>query len=97
MLNLGLLAWPRKNIPHSSHGFDVLIVLGVAQFLSHLADMHIDAAIERRELAAQHRIDQPFARHDATGFTEQHFQKIELDRRLIYRAAIQTDRARSWI
>ena len=79
----------RKNIAYTSNGLDVLIVLGVAQLFADLADVHIDAAIEGRKLAAEHGIHQPFARHHASGLAQQHFQQIELDRSQIHGLAFE--------
>src|SRR5947209_4599684 len=42
--------------------------------------MHINAAVERRKLAAQHLVDQCLARNHATGFAQQHLQQFKFDR-----------------
>ncbi len=39
-------------------------------FLANFADVHVDAAVEGRKLAAEHGIHQVFAGDDASGFTQ---------------------------
>jgi hypothetical protein len=77
---------PRKHISHSANRLDVVaIFFGVAQFPPHLADVHVNAAIEGHELAAEHGIHQPLPRHHSSRLAQQNFQQIEFHRSQIDR------------
>jgi len=59
--------------------------------------MHIDAAIERHELAAQDGIDQPLACHHPPRLAQQDFEEIEFDRSQLDWLACALYRTSSWI
>ena len=66
-----------KDVTHAANGLDVLVGIGIAEFLPNFADVHVDAAIKGRKFAAKHGIDQPLARNHASRLAQQHFQQIE--------------------
>src|SRR5215471_3915804 len=77
----GLGSRAREHVAHAADRLDVVsVLLGVTKLAAHFADVHIDAAIERHELATEHGVDQALPGDDASGFAQQDFQKIELDR-----------------
>jgi len=53
----------------------------VSPALADFADVHVDAAVKGRKLAAEHGIHQTLARDDSPSFPQQHFQQIKFDRR----------------
>ena len=58
----------------------IAVIFGVAQLPPHLADVHVDAAIKRHELPAEHGIHQPLPCHHAPGLAQQNFEQIEFHR-----------------
>ncbi len=70
-----------KDVTHPAHGLDVVAgLVGIAQFLAKLADVHVNAAVEGRKLAAEHDIHQALSRNHAAGLAQQDLKQIELDR-----------------
>ena len=55
----------------------------VCELPAHLADVDVDAAVERIERAAEHALADVLARDHAPRGGEQHVQQIELDGRQI--------------
>src|SRR5207244_6322522 len=77
----GFLPWAREDIAHPANRLDMFrSPFRVTQLLTNFADVHINAAIEWREFAAQHRIDQSLAGHHSAGLAQQYLQQIEFDR-----------------
>src|SRR6266571_7777612 len=50
--------WPgqRKNITSAAHRLNMVFGVRIPKFLANLADVHVNAAVKRGELAAQHLI-----------------------------------------
>src|SRR6185437_5324972 len=68
---LAHLTWSRENVSHAPHGLNVIVTrVAVSEFFSQLAHVHINAAVKRRKLAAQHRIHKPLASDHPTGFAQ---------------------------
>jgi hypothetical protein len=79
----------REDVSDATHCFDVVAAaVGIAQLFADFADVHIDAAVEGRELPAENGIDQMLASDHASGFAQQHVQEIEFDRGQLHRFAI---------
>src|ERR1700676_2448940 len=94
ILDLRLLSRTRKNIPDSPHRLDVFVAIRIPQFLAHFADVHIDAAVKGRKLAAQYRIHQSLARHYPSRLAQKYLQQIKLHRRQIHRLPSKPPRSR---
>src|SRR6202051_5013761 len=89
-----LLPWPGKDVPHTPNGLDVLVGVSVPQFLPHLADVHIDAAVKGRELPAKNRIHQALTGDHTSSFSQQNFQQIKFHRSKVHRFTVATYAAR---
>ena len=50
--------------------------------------MHIHTAVVGREFASEHGVDEPLTGNHATGFSQQHFEKIEFHRGQVQNTAI---------
>src|SRR5271165_3978906 len=78
-----------EDVSHAAYGLDVVAAeVGIAQLLSDFADVHIDAAVKRRKLAAKHGIDEMLARDYSPSLAQQDMQQIEFDRSQFHRLAI---------
>jgi hypothetical protein len=52
----------------------------VAELLSKIADMHIEAAVKGRQLSLENALAQVLLLYDLTGVAQQLAQQLELDR-----------------
>src|SRR6185369_2429763 len=78
--SLGLLGRSAVDITDATNGLDSLeTVQLVTQLLAQIADVHIDAAIERRQLAAQHFFHQIFPLHYLAGIAQENLEQIVFD------------------
>src|SRR6266542_7096249 len=75
--------WPRQgeNITRAAHRLNMVFGVRIPKFLADFADMHINAAVKRRELAAQHLIHQRFAGNHAPSSPQYYVQQSEPNRR----------------
>src|SRR5208282_6768590 len=92
-----LFARTRENVTHSADRLDVLVGVGIAEFLADLADVHVDAAVKGRKLAAEHGVHQTFAWDHAPSLPQQHFQQVKLNRGKVDGLTVTAHAARGWI
>src|SRR5512136_2228079 len=77
------------DVAGAAHGLDALdTAILVFQLPAQLADVHVDAAIERIELSFEHLLGQLFPRHDLPGCRQQDPQHVELYRRQGHRLTV---------
>src|SRR5439155_16343539 len=82
----------------AAHGLDALQPIAPPpQLLSQVAHVRVDTAVEGTELAAKHRSDELFARHDAPSRSKENLEQVELDRRQLDEIAASEGRARALV
>src|SRR5438552_2405118 len=90
----------RRNveISDSAHTLDPFSsVRQQSDLFAQIADMSVDAAIKRREFAAEHITRQLLAADNLTGGVQQHFEQVKLDGRKTDRFTAATHHATAWI
>jgi hypothetical protein len=78
-----LLHWSQRgvDIPDTPDGLDAFFSRGLqAQFAAELANVNVDAAIQRRELPSQNSCRNPLSRNNLACCAQQQFEEIELKR-----------------
>src|SRR6185369_768563 len=82
-------------VARAAHRLDALDTVDPrAELLSQVADVLVDAAVERRDLAAERGERQVVARDDGPGRAQQRVEQVELDRCQLDRLAVLEGRAR---
>src|SRR5215204_4407479 len=88
----------RVDVADAADGLDSLGVAGaVAELLAQVADVHVDAPVEDRKLAPEHRAHQVFAPDDEPGRVQELDENLVLDVRQLHRPAAAPDLARARI
>src|ERR1044071_4908923 len=86
----------RVDVADAADGLDSLGLTGaVAELLAEVADVHVDAAVEDRQLATQHRADEVFAFDDEPGRVQELDENLIFDVRQLRRLAAAPDLARA--
>src|SRR5205085_6494804 len=94
-LGLGL---PRVDVADAAHGLNPLDLTHlVAELFAQVADVHVYAAVEDRQLAAQGRAHQVFPFDDAPRRRQQQDEYLVLDVRQLYRAPRAPDVAHACV
>ena len=76
-----VLRWDGIEVPDSAHGFDPLGAIRQGpEFPPQMADVKIDAALERGEWPAERNAGQLFPVHNSSCITHEHLKEIELGR-----------------
>src|SRR5437588_3971522 len=97
-LGLARLRLPRVDVADAAHGLDPLDLADVvAELLAQVADVHVYAAVEEGEFAAQRRAHEVFTLDDAPRRREQQDEYLVLDVRQLHRFARTPDVARAGV
>src|SRR5215204_6105842 len=86
---------PRVDIADAADGLDSLgVARAVAELLAEVTDVHVDAAVEDRQLAPEHRAHEVFALDDESGRAQELDENLVLDVRQLRRLAAAPDLTR---